>query len=68
MGMSDAEKVLVKELKRHLRIARACNYATWKMSFVDGVLNALCKVSGKEYGFSGQDVFVSGPDGERIPV
>ena len=66
--MAEEEKVLVRELYRHLRIARACSFAPWKMHFVDGVLYSLCKISGKKYGFSGTEIFIYGPCGERIQV
>ena len=66
--MSESEKLLVHELRMHLRIARAMNYAPWKMSFVDGLLYSLCKISGKNYGFSEQEVFLYGVHGERIAL
>lgn len=64
--MSEEEKMLIHELRMHLRIARAMNYAPLKMSFVDGLMYALNKISGKDYGYSNQDVFLYGPHGERI--
>ena len=38
------------------------------MCFVDGFLNALNLMTGKDYGFSGTNIYVTNGSGERIYV
>ena len=63
-----SEKEIVEKLREHLRIAESWNWDFGKMSFIDGFLNALNLMTGKNYEFSGTDIYVTNGSGERIYI
>ena len=66
MVESMSEKEMVEKLKEHLKIAELWNWNFGKMCFIDGFLNVLNLMTGKNYGFSGTDIYVTNGNGERV--
>ena len=64
---ADREMKMVDELKGHLRIAEARHWNIDKMLFIDGFLKALNMATGKNYDFSGLNVYLTDNNG-RHPV
>ena len=62
----EKEKQMVEELRGHLKIAQSWNWKMEKMLFCDGFLHALNMATGKDYGFSGTDIYVTNEHGERV--
>ena len=63
-----SEKQMVEKLREHLKIAESWNWDFGKMCFIDGFLNALNLMTGKNYGFSGTEIYVTDEDGKRVYV
>lgn len=63
----DTEVKMLNELRGHLRIAEARHCNIDKMLFIDGFLKALNMATGKNYGFSGLNVYLTDNNG-RHPV
>ena len=55
--MNENEMQVVQMLKKHLSAAKWRGYPREKMIFCDGILAALCELSGKDYGFSDGEVY-----------
>ena len=68
MVNSMSEKQMIEKLREHLRIAESWNWNLGKMSFIDGFLNALNLMTGKNYGFSGTSIYLINDSGERVYV
>lgn len=64
---ADTETKMLNELRGHLRIAEARHWKYDKMLFIDGFLKALNMATGKNYGFSGLNVYLTDNNG-RHPV
>ena len=65
--MTIGELKAIGHLKALLETAKHLGYPTDRMHVCDGYLAALCTISGKEYGFSGTDVFIrNGKDIEYV--
>ena len=64
---ADMEMKMIDELKGHLRIGEAWHWKYDKMLFIDGFLKALNMATGKNYGFSGLNVYLTDNNG-RHPV
>ena len=62
------ENQMIEELREHLRIAKSWNYEMNKMCYIDGFLKALNLATGKDYGFSGTDIYVTNENNERVHV
>ena len=60
------EKQMVEKLREHLKIAESWDWDFGKMCFIDGFFNALNLMTGKDYGFSGADIYVTNGSGERV--
>ena len=58
---------MIDELRGHLRTAETFNWNIDKMLFIDGFLKALNMATGKNYGFSGLNVYLTDNNG-RHPV
>lgn len=64
----EKERQMIEELRGHLRIAESWNWDFGKMCFIDGFLKALNLATGKDYGYSGTDIYVTNEHGERVYV
>lgn len=53
------EQKLLKELREHLKIAESWGWDYRKMHFIDGFVKAMNIATGKDYGFSGTDIYVT---------
>lgn len=62
---ADMEMKMIDELKGHLRIAEARHCNIDKMLFIDGFLKALNMATGKNYGFSGVNVYLTDNNGRH---
>jgi hypothetical protein len=62
------EKQLIETLKSHLRIAESWNWKFEKVVFCDGFLQAMNIATGKNYKFSGTNVYVVDDNGNKIIV
>ena len=62
------EQQMIDKLREHLKIAESWNWDFGKMCFIDGFLNALNLMTGKNYGFSGTDIYVTDGSGNRAYV
>ena len=62
---SMSEKEMIEKLREHLKIAESWNWDFGKMCFIDGFLKALNLMTGKNYGFSGTNIYVTNGSGER---
>lgn len=62
------EKIAFDTLRGHLYAAKSWNWDINKMSFCDSFLSALNLMTGKQYGFSGVNIFVIGNDGSVVEV
>lgn len=58
---------MLNELRGHLRIAEARHWNINKMLFIDGFLKAMNIATGKNYGFSGTQIYLTDNNG-RHPV
>ena len=61
------EEKLINELRGHLKIAESWAWDYGKMYFIDGFVRAMNVATGKDYGFSGTDIYVTEND-KRILV
>lgn len=57
---------MIEELRGHLRIAKAWNWKIDKMLFIDGYLKALNIATGKNYSFSGTEIYLTDKNGTHI--
>ena len=65
--MTVKELKAIDRLKGLLYAAKSEGYPLDRMHVCDGYLTALCILTGKEYGFSGTDVFIyHGHDKEYV--
>lgn len=62
---ADTEAKMLNELREHLRIAEARHWNINKMLFIDGFLKALNMATGKNYGFSGLNIYLTDNNGRH---
>lgn len=62
------EEQLIEILKGHLRIAEKWNWKFEKVVFCDGFLQAMNIATGKNYRFSGTDIYVTNENGKTIKI
>lgn len=62
---ADRETKMLNELRGHLRIAEAQHWNIDTMLFIDGFLKALNMATGKNYGFSGLNVYLTDNNGRH---
>ena len=62
---ADRETKMLNELRVHLRIAEARHWNIDTMLFIDGFLKALNMATGKNYGFSGLNVYLTDNNGRH---
>lgn len=60
------ETQMIDELKRHLKSAKLQHWNIDKLLFIDGFLKALNIAIGKNYGFSGTNVYLTDNNGRHI--
>lgn len=65
---NNTEVKMLEELREHLRIAKSWNWEFNKMCYIDGFLKALNLATGKDYGYSGTDIYVTNENNERIRI